>query len=270
MPDLGFLVGDRFGLEQMGPLGELTRAASTLGEALDIFCRQLGRWIGGAKAWLEPDGDLIWLVNSSDDGLRLDRRVANQNSLLLSINLVRLAAEPSWTPPAIKVADSDRMAAEGLETLGDSRQVFHPEEVGIALHTEMLAKPIARSAQSPDCTRLDLAGTPGTFQAALTRTLRDQIPHLGMVTLEMAAEICGTSQRSLQRRLHADGISFRQLGDRARFEAARDLLLADPEITIAEVAAAVGYTSPNNFARAFRKITGTTPLRFARRASGNR
>jgi AraC family transcriptional regulator, activator of mtrCDE len=43
-------------------------------------------------------------------------------------------------------------------------------------------------------------------------------------------------------------------------------LLADGGLTVAAVAAKVGYNSESAFARAFRQTTGTTPGRFRREA----
>jgi len=51
---------------------------------------------------------------------------------------------------------------------------------------------------------------------------------------------------------------------RLRIERARQLL-ADPALTITEIALAVGYETPSSFAAGFRRITGLTPTAFRRR-----
>jgi AraC-like DNA-binding protein len=72
------------------------------------------------------------------------------------------------------------------------------------------------------------------------------------------------SERSLQRRLDAEGTSFAQLVDEVR----RDLALryvADARIALGEVAYLLGFAEPSPFYRAFKRWTGMTPSA-ARRA----
>lgn len=66
------------------------------------------------------------------------------------------------------------------------------------------------------------------------------------------------SPRTLKRRLQAEGSSFQSLLDEARQRDAQRLL-ADPKLAIKQVADAVGYVDPANFARAFGKWTGLSP-----------
>jgi AraC-like DNA-binding protein len=82
----------------------------------------------------------------------------------------------------------------------------------------------------------------------------------GYPDLGAAAERLGTSPRTLKRRLLQHGLRYSQLLDEAR---KRDSirLLADPTLSIEQIAERVGYTDPANFTRAFRKWTGTTPSR---------
>jgi AraC-like DNA-binding protein len=73
------------------------------------------------------------------------------------------------------------------------------------------------------------------------------------------------SARTLQRRLDAAGTSFQALSDAVRLERAA-ALLADPALPLAEVAFRLGFSGASAFHRAFRKWTGTTPLRHRRAA----
>jgi AraC-like DNA-binding protein len=74
------------------------------------------------------------------------------------------------------------------------------------------------------------------------------------------------SERTLRRRLQAQDTRFRALRDSTRDERARDLL-AQTSMTVAEVAAAVGYADARAFRRAFKRWTGVLPAAY-RQASG--
>lgn len=78
------------------------------------------------------------------------------------------------------------------------------------------------------------------------------------VTVGSVAKDLGTSLRTLQRRITAEGTTFRRILDEARQELVRHYL-ADPEIGISEAAFLLGYQDANSFYRAFRTWEGTTP-----------
>lgn len=88
----------------------------------------------------------------------------------------------------------------------------------------------------------------------------------GEVTLGHVAQKLKMSERSLQRRLSDEGVTFDALLDEVR----RDLALrylADPKIAVAEVAYLLGYSEPSPFHRAFKRWTGKTPAEARARAA---
>ena len=74
------------------------------------------------------------------------------------------------------------------------------------------------------------------------------------------------SARTLQRRLAADGVSYRDLLEGARKEAA-GRYIAESILSIAEVAFLVGYSEPAAFHRAFKRWYRTTPQLYRQAAT---
>jgi AraC-like DNA-binding protein len=74
------------------------------------------------------------------------------------------------------------------------------------------------------------------------------------------------SGRTLQRRLADEGVSYQELLDDARKEAA-GRYLHESALAIGEVAYLVGYSEPAPFHRAFRRWYGTTPEAFRRKGA---
>ena len=72
------------------------------------------------------------------------------------------------------------------------------------------------------------------------------------------AEALHMSPRTLRRKLESHGHSISELFDRERRERALSLL-AQPDLSLAQIAERLGYRSVQNFERAFRRWTGTTP-----------
>lgn len=75
------------------------------------------------------------------------------------------------------------------------------------------------------------------------------------------AREANVSGRTLRRRLGAQELGYRQLRDAASFERARDLL-SNSQMTVSEVARAVGYSDARAFRRAFKRWSGALPTQF--------
>lgn len=80
----------------------------------------------------------------------------------------------------------------------------------------------------------------------------------GCFSIQIVADELGMGDRTLQRRLHDEGTSFKHLLTEIRQEQARKYL-ADPALEISEVAFLIGYEDQNSFYRAFRLWEGNTP-----------
>lgn len=124
------------------------------------------------------------------------------------------------------------------------------------------ANPAARALAESVCA--DLAGRrrDGSGLAQQVRILLAQRlasdPSIGGIASALAV-----SERTLRRRLAADGTSFRRLLDEVRASVARQLL-ATGSLGVGQVAHRLGYAEPAAFIHAHRRWHGTTPGRAAR------
>jgi AraC-like DNA-binding protein len=80
------------------------------------------------------------------------------------------------------------------------------------------------------------------------------------------ARTLNLSDRTIRRRLAAQGTSYRALRDGTRHERAIDLL-KNSDMNIADIAQAVGYSDARAFRRAFLRWTGMLPAAFRAEAS---
>ncbi|NWH08212.1 MAG: AraC family transcriptional regulator [Alphaproteobacteria bacterium] len=113
-------------------------------------------------------------------------------------------------------------------------------------------------------------------EAGFKTTLRSQVVsfleangNMGASLREAAASL-GYSQRALRRHLEQSGTSYRKLVEEVRFSRAREMLTSTTK-SIGAIAHELGYDSPSNFARSFKRSTGITPgaLRESRRGPRN-
>lgn len=91
---------------------------------------------------------------------------------------------------------------------------------------------------------------------SVERVLRQKLQE--RINIAKVARALGLSERTLRRRLAESDVSFQGLLDGLRKNRALELL-ENPQVSIEQIAFAVGFTDPHNFRRAFRRWTGTTP-----------
>jgi AraC-like DNA-binding protein len=79
--------------------------------------------------------------------------------------------------------------------------------------------------------------------------------------IAQVASALGYSERGLRRQLERSGTTFRTLTNDIRAQRARTML-ANPAIPIKTIADDLGFDTPSNFARSFKRWTGASPSAF--------
>ena len=83
----------------------------------------------------------------------------------------------------------------------------------------------------------------------------------GYPSVERVAQRMQVAVRTLQRRLNEQGLTYSDLVEKLRYrEACR--MLKRTEKPVAAIAAALGYTDPSHFSRAFRRWSGMRPSQY--------
>lgn len=116
-----------------------------------------------------------------------------------------------------------------------------------------VAEAMCRDIVAP---RRQRPGVVGDVRVLITQRLPDGAP-MGAVAAEL-----GLTERSLRRRLAAEGTGYRELLDEVRSALARSLLGGRATIPVADVAARLGYADAAAFTHAFRRWTGSSPAAY--------
>lgn len=95
--------------------------------------------------------------------------------------------------------------------------------------------------------------------------LIEQLPSGGGDEARIASEL-HLSQRSLQRKLKAEGLSFSELLESTRRELGRDYV-RDSQHSFNEISYLLGFAEPGNFSRTFRRWYGKTPSEYRLRGA---
>ncbi|MCA9632460.1 MAG: AraC family transcriptional regulator ligand-binding domain-containing protein [Myxococcales bacterium] len=120
---------------------------------------------------------------------------------------------------------------------------------------------LERHAASQSAVAPNLAPWTTRTRTAVIELMRGEEPSQREVARKL-----GASERTLQRRLAEEGMSFVRIADECRRELAL-LHVADPSLPLADVAFLLGYSDTTAFHRAFRRWTGSTPAELRRKRS---
>jgi AraC-like DNA-binding protein len=101
-----------------------------------------------------------------------------------------------------------------------------------------------------------------SVDTVLYQIILDLLP-AGHPALVIVSQRCGIPVRTLQRKLHNVGVTYRELVDEVRFDTACRLL-RQPQTNVKDVAKAIGYQDPSNFNRAFQRWAGVSPSEYQR------
>lgn len=103
---------------------------------------------------------------------------------------------------------------------------------------------------------------PNSFIHSVRLTLFRQLADQNLSADKLALTL-GIGIRTLQRKLHGEGTSIRDIMNHVRMERARELLALE-DASVTSVATALGYSSPNNFSRAFAAQNDLSPQSYAK------
>ena len=135
------------------------------------------------------------------------------------------------------------------------RLVLRPADVALPFvtHNEELVQMLAREFDQQLKIRELKQSTVGSVKWVIRRLLSGSRPDVHVVAREL-----GMSERTLQRRITEEGVTFRQLLNETRKELVHEYL-SDDSVEITEAAFLVGFENTNSFYRAFRSWEGKTP-----------
>lgn len=259
----GLLVGAQAGLQSMGPLGLLMKYSPDVATALRSLVRHLHLHGRGGAATLAVHGDTAMLGYQ----IHLPKSVATDQigdaAAALMFNMMRALCGSDWAPAEVWFAH------RRPEDIGPFHRLFR---VPLRFDTEQntlvfKASDLHRRLRThdPEIQRLlqreiDAleAAQPDDLPRQISIVLRTALAN-GTASADHVAAMFSLHSRTLNRRLHASGTTFRTLVNEARFETACQML-EQSSMDVRQIALLLGYGDASAFARAFRRWSGMSPV----------
>jgi AraC-like DNA-binding protein len=256
----GLLVGQRSKTASLGLVGRLMRSAPTLKDAILDLCTNQRRYVHGAVAYLMIQNDIaFWGYAVHHPGMKAIEQLGD-GAIAVAFNMMRELVGAG--PDEILTSRRTPIDTAPYHRFFGSSPRFDAEQYAMAFPTSVLSRPV-RSADRE--LRRILEKSVAAYWAVeqpsmthtVTRMLRARVI-FSDTSLEAVASELSMQPRTLNRRLQAEGRSFRELINVGRFEVARQLL-AGTRMDITDIALALGYADPSGFTHAFQRWSGVAP-----------
>jgi AraC-like DNA-binding protein len=252
-------------LSELGPFLGILRRSRTLYEALNRyrrFCRQFRSY---AKLSMARHGDDLWIKRSVDPRMAANNGALQLYTLSEITRIVHLAAGDNWRPNRIALQADDDSILKTMPRLADADAVLDAEYCAIAIPVEILSRPIAQRHGSGVMAFADDGGAampppPAGFTDSVLEMISTHFREC-YPAIDTMAESIGLHRRTFQRRLAAEGLTYRDLIDYYRYETAKRLIMED-RVRLTDVAAELEYNDTGSFSRAFQRWAGVSPRRY--------
>jgi AraC-like DNA-binding protein len=181
------------------------------------------------------------------------------------LNVMRQLCGTSWNPDAILLPRKRPTDVRPYQQILGAPLRFDAVQCAVLFPAFWLARPVADADALlhmllEDHASAALSGLNPMLHGDVRRTIQLLLPARGCSRAEVAQRL-GIHPRTLGRRLQESGTTFQALLDDTRAQLAKQLL-RDTRLTVARIAAALGYGDPTVFTRAFARWTGRTPSEF--------
>lgn len=268
-PDLGLQWGARSDPSRLGPLFVAVAHAATGRDAVDMIARflHLNFPLGGVFLEKLPRRRELLTVRSyiADPPLLIqfyERRVASLHVL------VKHVCGAGYGPDEVWFSHDQLSPMSVYERVLGVRPRFGMNKNGLVIASARLdaIRPTAnRQLREMAVAYLhQSAPPPGVSDAAKVRHLIETLMQTSDCDVATTARAMGLHQRTLQRRLSAQDITFEALKDDVRRSLSK-VLLKDPAISITEASFRLHYASTSAFSRSCQRWFGVSPTQLRRK-----
>jgi AraC-like DNA-binding protein len=270
-PDLGLRMAERTGASMLGPLAvamynaETVRAAIALGQRFFHFHNPT---LVISLSRFDADNDLITIDVRMRRAPRhvqtYERGVATLHDFIAAV------CGPAYKPKEVRFRHERLSPLPRYRAVFGIAPTFDAPDAGIVLARTLIDAPLLGA--NPQLRKiaehfLESVAPPAAADDALApraRIIVARLMRLGDFAQADLARAFGLHERTLQRRLKAEGTSFEDIRDDVRHELAQ-YYLAQRTIPLAHIAEMLGYAEPSAFTRASQRWFGQAPREVRKR-----
>ena len=260
-PSFGRRLGERQGIEILGPVGVAARTSATVADALAIFEQYLGAYSPAISVALHNETDMAFLEFKILIPHPPARSQAVELSLGVMLRVLRFLFGAGYAPTVVHLPHAPLSPrAEYLQYFSCTPR-FESRRAGMAFPIEDLDRPLARDEIAHRVMLEYLDTVVDRHRPAMASSIRELIRQLlpaGAATVPVIADQCRLHPKTLRRRLVAEGTNFNAVVDDVRRELAQQYL-RDTDMTLAHLARELGYAEQSVLSRSCQRWFGASP-----------
>ncbi|HMT65457.1 MAG TPA: AraC family transcriptional regulator [Ottowia sp.] len=260
----GLKAGSQVGPANFNVVGELLQTSASLREAIAAVQKYQRLISDGGRFQMVAGAQASWLIYHPRQGALAFSPHQVEAVLAAVLSFIGGAMGAVVRPLRVQFSQPRVGLLAGYREVFACPVAFEQAFSGLLLDNALLDAPLlraderrAREHQRAAAARMaDLTQGGALAQelrAWMIATLASRVP-----TRAEAAQALGVSERTLARRMQAQGLSFTALLDGVRRDAALQAV-TDSTRALADIGLALGFAEPAVFWRAFRRWTGCTP-----------
>jgi AraC-like DNA-binding protein len=262
---------DHFGLElakrrdlskYFGTIGDIAQSAATLGDALTEVFNLMSLHTEATLWQLQRDGEVGYVTFSLTEGSLGSYKQVEQLVITLFWRFTGFLTEYHWHPTMVNFTFAKPMDLLPYHRLFDAPIVFDADFCGVSFHSSDLNIKLSKHDEPRHDKLYQFARS---IKSSRPRELQEQVRilirknlELQLVGEEYLTRFFPFEKRTLQRKLSAQGTSYRKLLHDVRIALAMELL-ANSDISITRLAERLCYSDLANFTKAFGHHTGVPP-----------
>lgn len=269
--DLGLQYGRRLNTNTHGIMGFAAMSCSTLGESIQTWLKY--------HSINHPDLELTYKVEDGVASLEAKLRTQSSQDQIFAKEVLFASVyttvgflmneTPDWAELWLDYPAPDYLAS--YVEVFDQAPMFGQKVCQLRVPVELLEKPLPSAN----------AAASRIYQQQCAEMLRTMTQRHGLarqvqkLLLEHSADFpriadvsakLHMSERTLRRRLTAEGTSFQEVFNDVRFKLAGEYL-ESTALSVADIADLLGFADPSNFRRAFIQWCGHSPAQYRRNKS---
>ncbi len=271
--DFGVRLAERRQFSNLGPLSLVVREEPDVRSALRVLTRYAHTYNEALRTRMSEVNGLVTLRIELDLGEALETRQSIELAVGVLHRLLRDFLGGGWRPLTVCFPHTAPADTATHRRLFGPVVTFENEFAGIVIEaadldaTNKMSDPLLR----PYTQQLLDSWEPVDDVTIMSR-VRELIELLlptGRCSVEQVARSLGGDRRTVHRRLAESGESFSTVLDSTRAELA-ERMVANPRLSLTEIADVLAFSAPSNFSRWFRGHFGVSPSGWRAQRTGDR
>ncbi|SJL84721.1 AraC family transcriptional regulator [Vibrio palustris] len=262
----GLYYGQQFMPQQLGLIGYIGLCSATVQDALTNLVHAFGWHQHDTFMQFVDLGDAVRVDYQIRHGGIVVRRQDAELTMGMVINLIRQGAGKAWAPRMVHFEHASPESWHEHCKVFDAPVYFNQPFNSMVIDKTCLSRsmpnadPMLLSLMMEALQRLNVSQATQSMAEQVRASIQTHLVD-GEPELDKIADVMGMNRLSLQRRLKAESVTYRQLLESVRRDLASHYL-QQAHIPITEMGLLLGYSETSAFSRAFRRWFGVSPRQY--------